>query len=66
MGRIMGKFENETLYGISINGKKPSIWEEERPNVEKSNLDLNLLKPFYGTYEVVKMSITYEVDEKIL
>ena len=65
-GRFLEKMQNEVLYGISVNGKKPHEWNNERPDIKQSNLDLDMLKHIYKSYEVIKMKITYEVEEKFL
>lgn len=57
----MGKFENEILYGVSINGKKPHTWDKVYPNVP-STLNLEQL---YKSVEIIKKEVTYQLVAKI-
>lgn len=59
----MGNFENETLYGISVDGRRPSAWNKEIPDLEKTNLKFDLL---YKSCEVIKKNVTYESLKKLL
>lgn len=59
----MEKFENETLYGISVDGRKPCAWDKEIPDLEKTNLKFDLL---YKSCEVIKKNVTYESVKKLL
>jgi len=59
----MGKFENETFYGISVDGRKPSTWDIEIPDLEKTNIKFDLL---YKSCEVIKKNVTYESVKKLL
>lgn len=58
----MKKFDDEIFYGISLNGKKPHDWSKDLPEVERTNIDLELL---YDSCEIVKMNVTYESVEKL-
>lgn len=58
---MMGKFENEILYGISINGKKPHGWDKEYPNIPPI---LNL-EQLYKSVEIIKKEVTYQSVAKI-
>jgi len=55
--------KSETLYGISVDGKKTCIWDEEMPDPEKTNLKLELL---YESYEIVEKNISYKLLKKLL
>ncbi len=57
----MGKFENEILYGISINGRKPHRWDQEYPNIAQI---LNL-EQLYKSVEIIKKEVTYQPVEKM-
>lgn len=57
----MEKFENEILYGVSINGKKPHAWDKVYPNVP-STLNLEQL---YKSVEIIKKEVTYQLVAKI-
>jgi hypothetical protein len=59
---MMKKFKDEILYGISLDGRKPSMWDEDLPEVEKTNTDLRLL---YDSCEIIKKNVTYELVEKL-
>lgn len=56
------KIENEVMYGISIDGRKPSTWSEEYPDLTKLNLNFDLL---YKSVEIIKKSVTYQPVTKI-
>lgn len=56
------KNENEVLYGISIDGRKPCMWSEEYPDLRKLNLNFDLL---YKSVEIIKKSVTYQSVTKI-
>lgn len=58
---MIGKFENEVLYGISINGRMPHRWDQEYPNIPPM---LNL-EQLYKSVEIIKKEITYHLAEKI-
>lgn len=58
----MEKFENEVLYGISINGKKPHRWDPEYPSISPI---LNL-EQLYKSVEVIKKEVTYQSVAKIV
>ena len=63
MVEIMGKFEDETFYGISVNGREPCTWDKEIPDLEKTNLKFELL---YKSCEIIKKNVTYESVKKLL
>lgn len=56
------KIVNEVMYGISIDGRKPSAWSEEYPDLTKLNLKFDLL---YKSVEIIKKSVTYQPVTKI-
>jgi hypothetical protein len=60
---MVEKFKDEVLYGISINGKKPCIWDKEIPDMEKTNLKFELL---YDSCEIIEKDIIYKSVKKLL
>lgn len=59
----MEKFKSQTFYGISVDGKKPCMWDEEMPDLEKTNLNFELL---YDCCEIIEKNVTYKSVKKIL
>lgn len=59
----MGEFENETFYGISIDGRKPCTWDKEIPDLENTNLKFDLL---YKSCEIIRKTVTYDPMKKLL
>lgn len=58
----MNKFEDEVLYGISIDGNKPGLWSEKYPSEQE--IEFNLA-PRFKTIEIVEKAVTYETVAKI-
>jgi len=59
----MEKYKRQIFYGISIDGKKPCIWDEQMPDLEKTNLNFSLL---YNSCEIIEKNVTYKSVKKIL
>lgn len=58
----MKNIKDEVLYGVSINGKKPSMWDEEYPDILNQNLNFEQL---YKSVEIIRKNVTYQSVEKI-
>lgn len=58
----MDKFEKETLYGISINGNNPGMWNRNYPSEREIKFNS---APQYESIEIVKKVVTYEKVAKI-
>ena len=50
------------MYGVSINGKKPRMWDEEYPDILNQNLNFEQL---YKSVEIIRKNVTYQSVEKI-
>jgi len=62
MEEDMNKFEDEVLYGISINGMKPSTWSKEYPSKNEMNFNS---APQFESIEIIEKDVTYENVAKI-
>lgn len=58
----MTKFEDEVLYGISIDGNRPGVWSKEYPSAHE--IEFNSA-PQYKSIEIIEMDVTYETVAKI-
>ena len=61
-GCVMENIKDEVLYGVSINGKKPRMWDEEYPDILNQNLNFEQL---YKSVEIIRKNVTYQSVEKI-
>ena len=58
----MENIKDEVLYGVSINGKKPRMWDEEYPDILNQNLNFEQLQK---SVEIIRKNVTYQSGEKI-
>jgi len=58
----MARFEDEVLYGISIDGNQPGVWDENYPSQKEIDF---YSAPQYKSIEVIEKDVTYENVAKI-